>query len=250
MWRTSARLRKARTQHLYILSDPAIMKKHFALTFISITFFLFSKSQDKVFEYGLHAGLNLNTAFGTAVNKDYKDNLLGFNIGGHFKINTSNRFGIKAILHYEQNGWTYRSLTFENNTGTTFGKGDVLFKLNYIYLPILAEYSFGNKLKFYTDAGIFLGALLNNQIITKIKEPVPPNEITTTKSKSDSRRPVNFGISFGAGLQIPFSPTLKLGVNILDDYGLLNINKPTGSSTSTTIKTNSLSLSLGIVFTL
>jgi outer membrane protein with beta-barrel domain len=226
------------------------MKKHFFLTIVSITFFLFSKSQNNVFEYGLHGGLNLNNAYGTAINKDYRHFLLGFNLGGHIKINTSSRFGVKAILQYEQNGWTYRSLTFENNSGTAIGKGDALFKLNYLTLPVLAEYSFGNKVKVNTNAGVFFGVLLNNQIITKIKEPVPPNENTTTKSKSDYRKATNFGISFGTGVQVPFSSKLGLDVNILDNYGLLNINKPTGSSTSSTIKTNSLSLSFGIVFTL
>jgi opacity protein-like surface antigen len=233
-----------------IFLNPTIMKKHFFLTVISITFFLFSKSQNKAFEYGLHGGLNLNSAYGTAINKDYKHFLLEFNVGGHIKINTSNRFGIKAILQYEQNGWAYRSLTFENNSGTALGKGDVLFKLNYLTLPVLAEYSFGNKVKVITSAGVFFRVLLNNQIITKIKEPVPPNESTTTKSKSDYRKSTNFGIPFGAGVQVPFSSKLKLDVNILDNYGLLNINKPTGSSTNTTIKTNSLSLSFGIIFTL
>lgn len=222
------------------------MKKHFFLTFISITFFLIGKSQNKTLEYGVHAGPNLNSVHGTAFNKHYKHSLFGFNVGGHIKLNTSKRFGIKATLQYEQNGWAYRSLTFQNNSGTTLGKGDVLFKLNYLTLPVLAEYSFGSKITINTSAGVFFGVLLNNQIITKIKEPEPPNERTTTKSKSDYRKSANSGISFGCGVQVPFSPKLKIAVNVHDNYGLLNINKSTGSSTNTTIKTNSLSLAFGI----
>lgn len=173
--------------------------------------------------------------------------MLGFNVGGHVKFNTSQRFGIKAILRYEQQGWAYRSLTFEDNTGTTIGKGDVLFKLNYLNLPVLAEYSFGNKVKFTLGGGLFFGFLLNNQIITKINEPVAPNPVTITKNRSDYRKTTNFGLSFSAGVQIPVSHTIQLSFNLHENYGLQNINKSQGLSNST-LKTNSLGINGGVVF--
>jgi hypothetical protein len=234
---------------LAAILKPYGMRKNVLLNTILLILFFHGKSQINSLEYGFHGGINLNSASGTAVNQEYKNTLLGFNIGGHFKINTSNRFGIKAILQYDQNGWAYRSLTFEDNTGTIIGMGDVLFKLNYLNLPILAEYSFGNKITFNTAAGLFLGILLNNQIITKVNEPIAPNPVTTTKTSSDFRKSGNFGISLSAGIQIPISAKTKLVFNIHDNYGLSNIYEAQGSS-GNTLKTNSFALISGFTFLL
>ncbi len=223
------------------------MKKYWILTTFFIAAFNYSQGQTRSIEYGFAAGININSAYGSAVNKTYSEPLLGFNVGGHLKFNTSPRFGIKAILRYEQQGWAYRSLTFEDNTGTTIGKGDVLFKLNYLSLPVLAEYSFGNKLKFTLGGGLFVGFLLNNQIITKINEPVAPNPVSITKSRSDARKATNFGLSFSAGIQIPLSTKVQLAFNLHENYGLENINKSQGLN-NTTLKTNSLGINAGVVF--
>jgi opacity protein-like surface antigen len=234
------------SDRLYIF-NLTIMKKYWILTTFFIAIFTHGQGQTRSLEYGFSAGMNINSASGSAVNKTYSEPLLGFNVGGHIKLNTSKRFGIKAILRYEQQGWAYRSLTFENNTGTTIGKGDVLFKLNYLNLPLLAEYSFGNKLKFTLGGGLFVGFLLNNQIITKINEPVAPNPVTITKNRSDFRKATNFGLSFSAGVQIPVSHGIQLSFNLHENYGLQNINKSQGL-TNTTIKTNTLAINAGVVF--
>lgn len=219
------------------------MKKFFALNFLSIFLFLVSMGQKNKTEYGISGGLNVNSAYGESVSKDFKSTLVGFSAGGSIKYNTSKHFGIKALLQYDQNGWAYRSLTLATNTGNLLGKGDILFKLNYLTLPLLAEYSFGNKIKFKTGAGIFLGLLLSNQVITKVKEPYAPNNTPTTKSRSDYRRSANFGLSFGAGLQIPVSSAVKFDLGLRNNLGLANIYKG-----DATIKTNSFSIQTGFTF--
>lgn len=223
------------------------MKKYWILTTFFIATFTHGQSQTRSIEYGFAAGININSASGSAVNKTYNEPLLGFNVGGHVKLNTSKRFGIKAILRYEQHGWAYRSLTFEDITGTTLSKGDVLFKMNYLNLPLLAEYSFGNKLKFTLGGGLFVGFLLNNEVTTKINQPITPNPVTITQYRSDGIKSTNFGLSFSAGVQVPFSSKIQLAFSLHESYGLQNINKSQGL-TRTTVKTNTLAINAGVVF--
>lgn len=219
------------------------MKKHLALSFISISFSLVCMSQKNTTEFGVSGGVNINSAYGESVSNDHKSSMAGFSAGVKFKYYTSDHFGIKALLLYDQNGWAYRSLTFTSSMGNDLGKGDAIFKLNYLTVPVLAEYSFGNKVKFKAGAGGFFGLLLNNQVIVKIKEPIAPDITTTTKSSSDYRKSVNFGLSANAGIQIPISSSIKFEFDVRDNLGLANIYKG-----DATIKTNVLAIQAGFVY--
>lgn len=225
------------------------MKKCTFLIPFFICLFLISNGQKTSTEYGFQTGLNLNSAYGSSVSKDLKGILPGLSIGAHIKINLKKQFGLKMIVAYDQYGWAYRSVYLEDNTGTALGKGDVLFKLNYLNLPVLAEYSFGNKIKFYVDAGMFFGVLLNNWLITKVNEPLSPGQVTVTKNKSAYRNSTNFGICLGFGTQIPIASKIKLNFDLRNSTGLSNINK-SSSAGSSTIKTNTISILGGLSFKL
>jgi Outer membrane protein beta-barrel domain len=223
------------------------MKKNifFSLTLISL--FLIGKAQKHSMEYGFQSGLNLNSIHGNTGLKQSASVLTGLSVGGHFKINMNKRFGVKATLAYDQYGWALRSLVFADNFGAEIGKTDVLIKLNYLNLPLLAEYSFGNKVKFNLDGGIFLGFLVSNKIITKVTESLQPGQAPKTISTSDNKKSTNFGILFGAAIQIPVTHKMKLDFGLRDNLGLTNISKsPTVNSSS--IKTNAFSILAGVTF--
>ncbi len=221
------------------------MKKYISLSLILVNLLLISKAQKNKIEYGFQSGVNINSAYGNGISKTVNGALTGLHIGGHFKIQKTKHFGLKAILAYDQNGWAYRSLTFVDNNGTGLATGDLLSKLNYINLPLLAEYSFGDKIKFNLDAGVFVGYLLSNKMIRKIKEPVA----STQKTSSSFRKSANLGVSVGGGVQIPVSAKIKLDLGIQNNLGLLNIYKSATTNTST-IKTNAFSVLCGITFNL
>jgi Outer membrane protein beta-barrel domain len=219
------------------------MKRYFIAVLMLIA--IKSNAQKHNWEYGFQAGININSAYGTAVSKDYKSILTGFGIGGHIQYNLSNHIGITAMPQYDQNGWSYRNLTFESTSGGVFDTGDILIKRNYQNLPILATYTTGQKIKFTIGTGVFFGLLLSNHFIVKIKEPTT----SSTKSNSSSAKSFNFGIAANAGIQIPLRQKLKLIIGIHDNYGLVNTNKTTPPYIST-IKTNALSLITGLALPL
>ena len=163
------------------------------------------------------------------------------------KISRTDHFGLKLLLSYDQYGWAYHALTFENNTATGFINADVLFKLNYLNLPVLAEYSFGKKVKINLDGGVFFGVLLNNEIVTQFQQPIPPGQEATIHSSSDFRSATNFGIALGFGIQIPISSKVKLNFDLRNNTGLSNVYKSNATNAST-IKTNSFSFLGGLTF--
>lgn len=219
------------------------MKRYLIVTLMLIA--IKSNAQKHNWEYGFQAGININSAYGTAVSKDYKSILPGLGIGGHIQYNLSNHIGITALPQYDQNGWSYRNLTFASASGNGLDKGDVLMKRNYLNLPILATYTTGKKIKFTIGTGVFFGLLLSNHFIVKIKEPTT----SSTKSTSSSAKSFNFGITANAGIQIPLQQKLKLIIGIHNNYGLVNTNK-TASAYTSTIKTNALSLITGLTLPL
>lgn len=220
------------------------MKKYFFFLLL-ITHYFTSNAQKNKIAYGFSSGVNLNSAYGNESLKKYSGTMAGLHIGGYFKISTDKHFALKAILAYDQNGYIYRSLTFSDVIGNDLGTGDLLEKLNYLNVPLLAEYSFGKKIKFYADAGIFAGYLLKYSIVRKIKEPVA----STTKTTTSYRKSLNFGVSAGAGLQFPLTAAVKLDFGLRNNLGLANIYKPQ-STENGTIKTNSFSIVTGLTFNL
>jgi hypothetical protein len=220
------------------------MKKYFfLLVFIGLSFT--GNAQKNKMAYGFSTGVNLNSAYGNEALKKYSGTMAGLHVGGYFKVSMNEHFGLKAILAYDQNGYIYRSLTFSDVIGNDLGTGDLLEKLNYLNVPLLAEYTFGKKIKFYANAGVFAGYLLKYTIVRKIKEPVA----SVTKTTSNYRKSLNFGLSAGTGLQIPLTTTIKLDFGLSNNLGLANIYKPE-STEKGTIRTNSFSILSGVTFNL
>ncbi|MEP6676155.1 MAG: outer membrane beta-barrel protein [Ferruginibacter sp.] len=219
------------------------MKTIFLIAILSASHFC-ALSQKKIIEGGFDAGINFNAELGGTISKDVKAGTVGFNAGAHIKINSTKNFGVKAFLQYEQYGWKYRSLTFENSTGTGFAKGDVIYKFDYLNLTVLPEFTFGNKIKFNAGAGLFVGLLLNNKTTMKLQDQSAPYQMTTTSSKSNNLKPLNFGISGDIGIQIPINSKMKINFDVRDNAALTSIDK--SESNSSGRKTNALSLIFGV----
>jgi len=224
------------------------MLKQFSSCLLFASFCFTSTAQKNKFSYGFQTGVIINSASGTAIYNHSKSTLTGFSFGGHLKVQTSNHVAFKVLLSYEQNGWVYRNLYFQDATGTSptgLALADVYNKLHYLNLPILTEYSFGNKIKFSLDGGIFLGFLVHNKSVIKIKDPTAPDQ----SFKSNARHTINWGVSAGAAVQFPIRHKLKLDFGLRNNFGLANINKSQDGGNSS-IRTNAFSILTGLSFEL
>jgi opacity protein-like surface antigen len=223
------------------------MTKYF-LVHLLILIISTSTAQQHKWEYGFQGGINLNTAYGSSISKQYRDQTVGLSVGGNLKLNTSAHFGVKVLPSYDVYGWAYRDLLFESDI-LSGSKSESLYKLHYLNLPLLASYSFGNKVKVNVEAGMWSGLLLHSTLVIKTK--YPSGAETVTRNTSNSFKNINAGLSAGIGMQVPLTSRMALGVQVRNTTGLTNISKaPASTPNISDIKTLTFSALTGLSFNL
>ncbi|GEO12229.1 porin family protein [Segetibacter aerophilus] len=153
--------------------------------------------------FGLKGGLNAaNLSREGSGTSDFK---IGFHLGGLAHIHMTNHFAIQPEIVYSQQGGK-----------NTFGNVENKIKLNYVNIPVLAQYMFGKG--FRLEGGPQLGLLAS----AKQKIGSAESDVAGSFKSTD--------ISFVAGFGL-LGPA-KLGVDFRWTFGLNNINKvPNGVST-------------------
>lgn len=146
--------------------------------------------------FGLKGGLNFST-LNLESNTDLKSKV-GFHIGGLAHLHISKHFAIQPELVY-------------SGQGAKFEANDSKLNLNYINLPILAQYMTGSG--FRLETGPQVGALVS----AKVK-----NDGNETSVKDEYKK-VDFSWAFGAG----FVTNSGLGIDARYNLGISNINDGT-----------------------
>ncbi len=194
------------------------MKKAFV---VGLLFLCFAATAQKMrIEYGFQGGINLNTVYGSGISKDIKGNITGLSIGGNAKWNKTDWFGIRVQLSYEQMGYALRNLYLEDSVNG-LAKADVRLKLNYLNLPVMAEFAFGKKVKFLVDAGGFIGVLLSSRATVLRVLPNGTHSFWYSFS-STGYKGLNAGFATGIGTQIPLTSKIALSLNARNYAGLTN----------------------------
>jgi Outer membrane protein beta-barrel domain len=199
-------------------------------------------------EYGFLSGVNFNSVRKNNQNVFLKENLTNYNgvsTGAYFKLSINKLFGVKVLAQYDQNGYRLGEITFTDASGNDLAPGNVTIKTTYLNFPVVGEFTFGSKVKYYINAGPYVGFLLSSNVITKIASNSNFNGFES-KEKSDSYRNTNFGISFGTGTLIPVSKKIQLHIALKNNFGLSNIAKQSIFSNNSDFKTNAFSVLAGI----
>jgi hypothetical protein len=153
--------------------------------------------------FGLKGGLNAANL--SSENNGTSDFKIGFHLGGLAHIHVTNHFAIQPEVVYSQQGGK-----------NTFGSIENKIKLNYVNIPVLAQYMFGKG--FRLEGGPQLGLLAS----AKQKIGNVESDVASSFKSTD--------ISFVAGVGL-LGPA-KFGVDFRWAFGLNNINKvPNGVST-------------------
>ena len=160
------------------------MKTQYLLIIALCSCFI-SQAQDKgEFEYGFFAGLNVSNV-STIDNEDSASSKIGFNVGAYGEYYFSERWSLRANLNYDQKGWSDGFFTDDTQSITTD------YALNYLTVPVLANWHFAKKRNWYLNGGLYAGFLLN----AKITE--------TDFDVSDAISSTDFGVALGIGVKIP-----------------------------------------------
>ncbi len=233
------------------------MIKRNSLTIFLILITLCVKSQTSRLEFGVHGGINLGSLYGDGVNyysyNQFKKNFVGGEAGLSFSYRFSKKYSLKTFVQFEQNAIILQDIPLQSRSGYAYGKGDEITKLSYLNVPVTCIRSFGKRIKLNVNGGVFFGYLTRESEITIVKQRYFPPGLPPTyeifKNQKEFYKSKNFGLSFGAGVSYPISKTMKLDLNLQDCLGLYDVVKAEYSSRSST-KTNSLSLSTGVIFSL
>lgn len=179
------------------------MKKLVFTVIIAVGFVAASSAQDKGdVEFGVNIGYNISNI----TNNDERissDSGNGLNVGVAADYFFSDRWSIKGKLIYDQKGWDNHNLGF----------GVTNINLDYLTVPVMANWHFGSKRNWYLNFGPYVGFLMNAE---------------DTRSKIDLKPLLNttdFGLAFGIGVKIPVSDKLKVSLEYDGQSGLTEVLK-------------------------
>jgi len=197
-------------------------------------------AQDRKFELGVQGGPSITSIrYLNGDRKAFKP-MAAFSGGFFFQYNLNKTFSLRIDPSYEQKGYKLKS-TLTDSQGNVTGEGKVRGNFDYIMLPVLLRASIGNKIKYFVNAGPYVGLLLyqNNIVQKPLFKGAKSMYSNTTAYKT-----TDIGITAGIGLAIPIKDKFALSVEIRNNLGLMNISK---SSTGND-KTNSTNLLIGFAY--
>jgi opacity protein-like surface antigen len=177
-------------------------------------------------EMGVNTGINFATA---RTNYFQADSRAGFNVALGADYYFSDRWSLKAKLYYDQKGWNNGSYT---NANGTFPAD---YSLNYLTIPVMANWHFGTKRNWYLNFGPYAGFLMS------AKESSQDTDVKEGFKSSD------FGIALGIGVKIPVSERLKLFIEYDEQAGMGDIFKENPGSA---VRNDRGSFNIGLNFML
>jgi hypothetical protein len=160
-------------------------------------------------EFGINIGFNNSTV---SDSNDTFDNSTGLNVGGSVDYYFSRDWSLKVKMIYDQKGWD-NDVILNLDNGQYYATD---YNLDYLTIPIMANWHFGDNREWYLNFGPYFGFFLSAK---------------DTQFNSDVKKFFNtndFGLAAGVGVKIPVSNKLKFFVELEGQGGFTDINKESG----------------------
>jgi len=192
------------------------MKRILSVIIIVVAVNLMQAQEKGTIEFGFNTGINVSSV---STSGEWADAGFGINIAGSADYYFSESWSLKAKVIYDQKGWNNGFVNapivdpedYDPNVDGTLHESNV--NLNYITIPLMANYHFAKKKNWYVNFGPYVGLLIS------AKETKFGVDYTEIFNRTD------FGIAAGIGVKIPVSDKLKFFVEYEGNAGLNNINK-------------------------
>ncbi len=160
-------------------------------------------------EFVVNVGFNNSAVSDTEYSYDSST---GLNVGGSFDYYFSSVWSLKVKMIYDQKGW-------DNDVILNLDDGQYYptdYNLDYLTVPIMANWHLGNRREWYINFGPYVGFLLSakdTQFDADVKKFFNTND---------------FGLAAGVGVKIPVSNRLKFFIELEGQGGFTDINKESG----------------------
>ena len=195
-----------------------LFRLKFAFGFLLLS--LLVKAQSTSF--GVHAIVNYSTfsEYKDLIIDDVFDYKIGYGIGGKITHELGQHFDAVAEINIERKGSGHNLVfTDENgNGGPTNGDNGLFIHLNYISVPLLIGYEFGEKLKLNFHVGSSFHYLVN--VKSNYEYQLNGKQETLFNDINDYHR-FDQSIIGGMGLGYPISYKLDVFINTRFNYGLI-----------------------------
>ncbi|MFD0963552.1 porin family protein [Pseudofulvibacter geojedonensis] len=185
------------------------------------------------FKIGINAGINYPKLRGNEYAK-YNNFKVGYLVGVSFDYYIKQNLSLKTNINYERKIKKLEITLFSYDANVT-GKENYNEIYEYINLPILLKYEFGNS-KFFANGGPFFNYLINQKIDS--------NYSNNNSNLHSKQKKIDFGLSLGIGTNISLNEKNDLTIEIRDDLGLIDTSDAS-ENTNSTLKTNSIKLIIG-----
>lgn len=218
---------------------------------------------------GLKGGLaipNISGGNDNAFSAGYGSRLAA-NFGVLAEFGLTNLFSVQGELNFAGQGGKrdgLQAITVPTELQSQVPPGTTLYAnyeseaiLNYLELPVLAKFGWGQRWRLYVDGGVFGGLLLNARNETSGTSPIfmdkggttmvaPPQSFDASTTVTDDLKRFNFGLAGGGGLAFR-TGRHEVMLDLRGAYGLTNIQKDAANGQN---HTGSAVVSLGYSFLL
>lgn len=207
------------------------------ITIVAFTLLLCSEAsgQTSRFEAGLQAGPSFGWLRGNKVIDD-ADVLWGPAVGLNFQVNLTGHWGLRLGAGFHQKGSTI-DVTFTDSNGAAISDGTVRGELQYLSVPLMVRYGFGEKFRVSAGAGAYAGVLASARYTTSDFDF--PDQTTT-----DDYEALDIGLCASVSGALALGGHMGVSAEVRYDKGLTNISAlPVVDDGS--IRTNAVCLLLG-----
>lgn len=182
--------------------------KKLSLVLLAVVCYFSALSQEKgSFEFGFNVGYNAATVTsGTNTNSSYRS---GFNAGIIGDYFFSDRWSIKTKLTYDQKGWADGFIR-DTDSGQEFKTN---FNIDYLSIPLMANWHFGRKRNWYLHFGPYAGILLSS------KDSRFSNDLKPYTHNTD------IGLGYGIGVKLPVANRVKIILELDGQEGFTDVFK-------------------------
>ncbi|QCK15979.1 porin family protein [Mangrovivirga cuniculi] len=189
-------------------------------------------------ELGIRAGGNLSTwniSF-PLEEEETKKYLFGFHIGGTALYELSDNLKLNTGLYFTQKGVVAEYNDIDETSETRL-------KVNYLQLQGALEYSFGEQnVKPFIQAGPYFSYGISGKAEETFEGTTIESDLDLGNSEDDDFDPIDFGLNFGAGVDID---KFRVGVNY--ELGLTDL-EPNDLDSEDTYKNSSFNLNVSYFF--
>jgi hypothetical protein len=193
---------------------------------------LFLHAQYYKFEAGFEAGPAIGKFWSNSMTPKHFITDVNYSQGFFFRYHVKKNWSFQTGVYNDVIG-THDYITIKNNLGEPAGRATLRREVDYVTVPVLARFTFGNRIRTSFTAGTFFGYALQHRLETDFGDHVE----TTVMTNQINR--FNTGIILGAGIEYSIFKQCNLGIEMRDQLGLSNLD-PNGSLSY--FRTNSLQL--------